>query len=345
MSLNIDFNPRFCDMHTVMRGTDPCDCPPRMADHLLKRDELAMLPTPEPLIAGTLDRRTVAMLAGYWGTGKSFLALDWASCVATGKAWQGRHVEQGRVLYVASEGAYGLHSRLSAWESAWDHAVDPERLLILPRPVQLADEVQLRELGRIVAEYQPDLIAVDTVARCAVGLDENSAKDMGRFVDALYRLRSRSAAGSVLAVHHTGKDKTTVRGSSAMEAGVDTVYQVEADGAELRLSRTKRKDGPVTDEMRLRLASYEGLPSVVVERASSHSTLSVELEVAERVHSTFRSTFGAIGEATSRQLREAAGLPESSYYKGLNHLVAQGVLVREGRGTGARYRLAQEVVS
>jgi hypothetical protein len=51
---------------------------------ILSRAELGTLPHVEPLIENTLDRRSMALLAGYWGSGKSFLALDWACCVATG---------------------------------------------------------------------------------------------------------------------------------------------------------------------------------------------------------------------------------------------------------------------
>jgi hypothetical protein len=39
------------------------------------------------LIEDTVDRRTVAVVAGSFGTLKSFVLLDWASCVATGSRW------------------------------------------------------------------------------------------------------------------------------------------------------------------------------------------------------------------------------------------------------------------
>src|SRR4051812_36694346 len=54
-----------------------------LADRAYTRNQLANLPKPEPLIENTLDRRTVALLAGYHGTCKSFVALDWAASVAT----------------------------------------------------------------------------------------------------------------------------------------------------------------------------------------------------------------------------------------------------------------------
>src|SRR2546423_12201311 len=77
----------------------------RQTDNLpiLTRTQLANLPPVQPLILDTLDRRSLAVLAGYWGTGKSFVSLDWACCVATGKHWQDRDVASPRV------GANGLY--------------------------------------------------------------------------------------------------------------------------------------------------------------------------------------------------------------------------------------------
>jgi AAA domain len=77
---------------------------PGLADKLLTRSALAELPTPTPLIDNVLDKGTVALLYGKWGTGKSFIALDWAASVATGRNWQGRPTERLRVLYIAAEG-------------------------------------------------------------------------------------------------------------------------------------------------------------------------------------------------------------------------------------------------
>ena len=85
---------------------------------LLNREQVRELPKPEPLIDNVLDRGTVALLYGRWGTLKSFIALDWLASVATGRPWQRRPTERLRALYVAAEGAFGLAARLDAWEIA-----------------------------------------------------------------------------------------------------------------------------------------------------------------------------------------------------------------------------------
>ena len=77
---------------------------------------LDQLPKSTPLIDDVLMRDSLAWLHGKPGHAKSFIALDWACCVATGRQWRGHAVEQGPVLFVVAEGAHGIHERRQAWE-------------------------------------------------------------------------------------------------------------------------------------------------------------------------------------------------------------------------------------
>lgn len=301
-----------------------------LADLVLTRSHLADLPTPEPLIEDTLDRRTVALLAGSFGTGKSFLALDWAACIATGRMWHRRAIaDPGRVLYIASEGAYGFHDRVTAWEYGFRHDLADDRFAVLPVPVNLRDTAEVADLCTLVAGCA--LVVIDTLARCLVGADENSAKDMGEAVDAAYRLRDATNGGSVLLVHHTGKDGETTRGSSALEAGVDTVYKTKGDARLIDLSRSKRKDGPTED--RLRLALKATAESCVVV-----SAIGADINAnAQQLMSVFMSAFSATG-ATKADLRNAAEMSPASFHRSLNELVSAGVLTNEGTDARPFYR-------
>jgi hypothetical protein len=217
---------------------------------------LRNLPEPEPLIDNVLDQGTTGLLYGKWGTLKSFIALDWAASVATGREWQGRGTVKRRVLYVAAEGAFGLKARVDAWEQGWHTQIAADgELEILPRPLNLTNAAEVRNLAALMRWGGYSFIVFDTVARCMVGGDENSAKDCGLVVDSLNRLRecTPDGRGVVMGVHHSGKDAKTLRGSSAFEGGVDTVYSASRDGAVVTLEREKRKDGPELDHHELRL--------------------------------------------------------------------------------------------
>lgn len=306
----------------------PDDPPPRvgLAARLVDRSGLSRLPKPSPLVTDTLDRGTVALIAGKHGSGKSFLSIDLALCVATGKGWQGRRADAGRVLYIAAEGALGVSQRVSAWEAAWRTEVPSGRLDVLPCPVNLSRVDEVAELVDLVRAGGYALVVVDTLARCAVGADENSARDMGLIVDAVYRVleATPSGRGVVALVHHAGKGGA-VRGSSALEAGVDTVYRVEKDGADVTVERTKRKDGPEEDRHELRLTPTPGTDSATL---GVHHRVDMT-QSQTRLMSAYMSSFSATG-ARKSDLRDAADMPSGSFHRALNQLVEAGSLVNTG---------------
>lgn len=304
-----------------------------MRARLLVRSGLASLPEPEPLIDGTIDRRTVVVVAGHFGSLKSFVLQAWAASVATGSPWLGRQADQGDVLYVAAEGAQGLHPRWSAWEHGWHQTIPDEALTVLPEPVNLLDSAAVTELCGLAAGKS--LVILDTLARCLVGADENSAKDIGIAVDALYRIRNATGSGTVAVAHHTGKDRSTVRGSSALEAGVDTVYLTEGDARLMKMTRTKRKDGPRQDTLQVSL-------SPVLSSGVIVSTLGVDIRpTARELMSTFMSTFSATG-ATKADLRNASGMAPATFARAVNDLLKSGAIVNHGTELRPFYKIARE---
>ncbi|RIR68654.1 hypothetical protein D2E62_06475 [Mycobacteroides abscessus] len=319
---------------------DAASSVPVLAASVLSRAALRCLPDPEPLIDRTLDRGTVALLYGRWGTHKSFLALDWAACVATGKPWQGRDVEQQRVLYIAAEGVFGLDSRLRAWEAGWDQSIgDVDQLDTLSAPVNLLRAGPVAQLVELVAARGYGLVVLDTLARCLVGGDENSAQDAGIAVDVMHAIRRATPQerGVVLAVHHSGKDGRTLRGSSALESGADTVYlSVRDEDSDLTvLERTKRKDGPLHDRHALRLEPIEGTGSAVLSRS-----VAVEKpERADKLLAIFHQHFAHTG-AKKTELRDVADMPHATFHRALSDLVKSGDIVNTGTDKVPFYKVA-----
>jgi hypothetical protein len=302
---------------------------PALFEHIIPRCGLDDLPDPEPLIDNVLDQGTTALLYGMWGSGKSFIALDWALSVATGRAWQGRNTKERSVLYVAAEGAFGYKARVNAWEQGWHTEVKEGGNIfeILPKPVNLTDRVDVYELAALIRWGGYGLVVIDTLARCMVGADENSAKDCGVVVDVLTQLRecTPDGRGVILGVHHTGKDGKTFRGSSVFEAGADTVYSVTKDAGLITLNREKRKDGPPVDHHELKLDPIEGTESCVisVHRGVENSGR------AEKLFSTFLHHFSTTG-ATKAELRKVADMPEGTFYRAIDDLLKRGDLRNDG---------------
>lgn len=297
---------------------------PRLAGVVLNRSALKALPDPEPLIDDVLDQGTTALLYGKWGTCKSFVALDWAASVATGRNWQGRATTQARVLYVAAEGAFGLKARLDAWEVGWRRPIADDQLDVLPHAVNLTHAVHAGELRALIEWNGYGLVIIDTLSRCMVGADENSAKDCGLVVDTLTRLRESTpnGRGVVLGVHHAGKDGKTFRGSSVFEAGADTVYSTAADGKVITLEREKRKDGPKQDRHDVHLDLVPGTESGVISVHRGGG----QTDRGDKLLSIFVQHFGSTG-ATKTELREVAAMSAGTFHRALTDLLTHGDLV------------------
>lgn len=195
----------------------------RLRRRMVTATQLANSPTPEPLIHGLLDLDTEAWLIGAPGSLKSFVALDLAGHVGRGQEWQGHRVKRRGVLYVAAEGQGGMVLRARAWEK--EHG-EMEGVSFLPYPVQVkSNDGQWEALTRIASEDRPGLIVIDTQARVSVGLEENSATDMGILIGAVGMLR-RATGACVLVIHHTGRNGGDARGSSALDGAQDTELKV-----------------------------------------------------------------------------------------------------------------------
>jgi len=219
----------------------------KLRDRLLTLDQLRNLPPAESLIKGVLTMDSAVWLIGQAGGFKSFVALDWAAHVATGRTWNGTHkVRKGKVLYLVAEGVRGFMRRIDAWTQ--HHGEKPEDLMVLPVPVQAAGDDGVSAgwgiLVELASELEPALIVLDTQARLTVGLEENSNTEMGIWISAVDKLKSATGA-CVLVVHHTGRNGGDARGASALDGAQDAEWKVTRKEHELAftLACDKNKDG------------------------------------------------------------------------------------------------------
>lgn len=220
------------------------------------------------LVRGFVEADSLALVFGEPGHGKSFLALDWAACVATGTAWHGHSTRRGAVFVVAGEGHNGIARRLKAWELASNVSLKVAPLFVSHTAASLADresaievldavEANARETGQA-----PALIVVDTLSRNLGPADENSSADMAAFIRTLDFMRQRWQA-TVCVVHHSGKDSTRgARGSTVLKGAVDAEYRVAKDEAGVVcLEATKMKDADLPRLQAFKLQSVK-LPLV-----------------------------------------------------------------------------------
>lgn len=301
-----------------------------LRSRLLGVEELADMPRPEPLIEGVLSRDTSNMLAGPSGVGKSAIALDWALCVASGRSWMGRAVVQGRVLYIAAEGATGVGARVDAWTTGWQTDVPADGFRLLPEAVDLSDESTVDELVDLVEVEAFDLVILDTLARVSGGAEENSATAMGGIINALERLRTAHPGACIVTVHHTGKAADSgPRGSSAIYAAMNTVVTASGDSSSIKLEASKQKDGVEGHLEHLMLRPVND--SIVVSRRTGEGATAEAEALAPKVDEAlklFTSAFSAVGATRSefRTFLTEHGFPHATAYRSINALVTAGRL-------------------
>jgi len=205
--------------------------------------ELYLLPEPKPLVEGLISENSFCVMYGAPGSGKSFCALDIGLSISAGMPWHDKATRQGSVLYIAGEGVGGLGRRVKAFERY--HGLSGlNSFHILQQAVNFRDDPSIQRLLRSIDRVGGDFSAifVDTVARALPGSDENSATDMGAFVDACDRVRHHTGA-AVIGVHHSGKDiNRGMRGSSALLGAVDTSIEVKNTDGLICLTTLKQKD-------------------------------------------------------------------------------------------------------
>lgn len=230
--------------------------------------ELDELPDPDPLIFGLLDRGSVAILSGKFGTYKSFLALDWACHVALGRPWAGHDVDQAvPVVYIAAEGQVGVKRRVRGWRR---RHLDGEHLprgalTVIPQRVVLELDkagkatAHLKDLVALVTELGAGLVVFDTLSKSKGKAEENSNSEMSAIMALVIEL-TRATKATVLLVAHTGYSGEHTRGGSSQEDDVDTVFVVKFEdpksedrGPDNRrvLHHRKSKDGDLAVPMLL----------------------------------------------------------------------------------------------
>lgn len=196
------------------------------------------------IIKGVLPQAGLAVVYGASGSGKSFAVLDMGMAIARGMPWRGKKTKQGRVAYIAAEGADGFRKRIAAYaqHQGVDLASVPMTVLnAAPNLLEKQDAVDVAK--GVKASGGADVIIIDTLAQTTPGANENAGEDMGKALGYCKRIHEVTGA-LVLLIHHSGKDATKgARGWSGVRAACDAELEVVRGEGGRALRLTKNKDG------------------------------------------------------------------------------------------------------
>lgn len=248
-------------------------------NRFLTLTDLKSLPKPVWLIEGMFESKSLVMLAGPSYSWKSFLALDWMCCMASGRKWLSRTTIPSKVLYVLGEGKASLLKRITAWIRFNNLTI--EELERLEANFRVSFEVPQMAMKSSVDNllsglqdegFSPTVVVVDTFARSFVGLDENGQKDTGMWVEQADRLRQ--IGYTVLFLHHTKKNTefgVTYRGSTSIMAAMDTAMILVRDKAANRATLTIEKQKDHAEEKPMSFTSVNVFPDILDEDQGANS--------------------------------------------------------------------------
>lgn len=232
-------------------------------DWLIAADAFSAKPAPISwLIKGWLQAESLIMIHGPSGGGKTFVVLDMALHLASGRAnWCGLKVKPCPVVYLAGEGHHGLRGRVAAWKhhhASGSLALGPLNMWLSRDGLDLNTPAGLAKTRERIQSLnvKPGLIIVDTLHRFLLG-DENSSQDTKTMLDACNVLQ-REFGASVILVHHTGVSEDAqhrARGSSSWRGALDIEISVVPgkDGGPLQLVQRKSKDAELSEPLAMRL--------------------------------------------------------------------------------------------
>ncbi|MBX4181765.1 AAA family ATPase, partial [Candidatus Parcubacteria bacterium] len=189
------------------------------------------------LVDKLIPREGITALSGHPGSGKSWVSLHIAECVAKGSPLFGLYkTEQGAVLIVDEESGVSEYGR--RWKKLATDPTLPIRLLSKER-FKLDNKADLEELKELVVKNQIKLIIFDPFVAMH-SKAENSADEIQSVMSNVQELTKLGA--TVLYIHHHRKDglfkgnrSQGMRGSSAFSGINDSHLVVEKENVDNEL--------------------------------------------------------------------------------------------------------------
>lgn len=175
------------------------------------------------LVEGLWAEAGVGVIGGEPKCGKSFMALDLAFAVASGKPCLRRFKvgERGPVLlFSAEDGPSAVRARLDGIAAASGSSVDGLPIHVIEEPFLLLDDEEHRvKLTRALESIRPRLLMLDPYVRLQRS-DENQSGSVAPILGFLRSL-NRTFHVAIVVVHHAKKSSGKMRAGQALRGSGD----------------------------------------------------------------------------------------------------------------------------
>jgi hypothetical protein len=197
-------------------------------------DDVDKTPAKEHVLKGVIGAGEFSLWVAKPGTAKSVLLCDIGCHIAAGRDWHGRKVQQGLVVFFAAERKSVTERRIAAWRK--HHGVSGIPFAVVGGKLDMTSGiVDARALAATIKACEEKsglpcrLVILDTVTRTFGPGDQNSSKDMTRFVQSVDQLTLATGA-HVAAIHHSGWAGDRGKGAVDLDGAVDVSYGVSVLG-------------------------------------------------------------------------------------------------------------------
>lgn len=196
------------------------------------------------LVKGLISERSLNCIFGPSRSGKTFVSLGLAAAIATGKPWLNSKTKKRPVLYMPLESIDGFALRQRAYMAV--HGT--ESLHGLHTWTQRFSFANCLDIEKLISHlngggFEGGIVIIDTLARAMSGLDENSAIDMGRVIEACSYITEKTGC-AIMLIHHSGKNQQSgLRGHSALLGALDSAIEIRFSQTERKLYLDKTKEG------------------------------------------------------------------------------------------------------
>jgi hypothetical protein len=228
-------------------------------------DDVDKSPAKQWIVKGLIGAGEASLWVAKPGTAKSVLLCDIGCHIAAGRDWHGRKVNQSLVVFFAAERKSVTERRIAAWRK--HHGVSGIPFAVVGGKLDMTSGlIDARALAATIKGCEEKsglpcrLVILDTVTRTFGPGDQNSSKDMTRFIQSVDQLTQATGA-HVAAIHHSGWGGDRGKGAVDLDGAVDVSYGVSVIGKGptkvFKLECTGANDGDEGDITSFRLASVE----------------------------------------------------------------------------------------
>ena len=255
---------------------------------------------PRWIVKDMIPQSTLVLLAGDAGVGKSVLSLSEALHVALGRPFLGLLTSQTKVLYFDEENS--RPDILSYLQQLWVGMGYPGIETLVPwfrfEHFSLSAADWPRRMVKIVQEWSPGMIYIDTATSAFAIQDENDNSEAQKIVQALRRIMGTLDPPPTIKIlkhakfqdgSHESGVRRTIRGAKAWLGAVDqTVYHIVARGRppahglkQTILVPDKSRAFGLKRNIRISPTRTEGLPKGLILKGESFESKTDLMETSK----------------------------------------------------------------